>query len=92
MFLTKRKVRYYRPDDGTTAEDAYECDTTWSDEFPHRVAEDCADDYHSNHDGWECSWPIELVVLSQFANEPLGTFEIDRETTPVFYAHEVRLK
>lgn len=24
------------------------------------MAEACAEDYHSNHDGWEASWPVEL--------------------------------
>lgn len=55
------------------------------------IAERCAEDFHSNHDGWECSWPREFVLWgSEEGGEELGRFEIDRETVPVFSAVQIK--
>lgn len=52
-----------------------------------RVAVACAEDFHSNHDGWECSWPLELEVLSGSGGPAIGRFEIECENVPSFNAH-----
>jgi hypothetical protein len=53
------------------------------------VAQDCAEDYHSNHDGWECSWPITFTLYDSEDGPALACFEIERESEPVFYARPV---
>lgn len=49
----------------------------------HLVATDLADDYHSNHDGWEASWPIEFRIYKDA--ECVWKGEVEREMEPVFY-------
>ena len=54
---------------------------------PKRVAEDAAEDYHDNHDGWESSsWPVEITLYETQDGPALGVFEVDREAQPVFMA------
>lgn len=47
------------------------------------VATDLADDYHSNHDGWEASWPIEFRIYKDA--ECVWKGDIEREMEPAFY-------
>lgn len=47
------------------------------------VATDLADDYHSNHDGWEANWPVEFRIYKD--SECVWKGEIDREMEPAFY-------
>jgi len=47
------------------------------------VANDLADDYHSNHDGWESKWPIEFRIYKN--DECVWRGEVDREMEPAFY-------
>lgn len=54
------------------------------------LAKTAADDFHSNHDGWECSWPLEFVILREDGSE-VGTYSVEREAEPVFYAYEVKV-
>lgn len=55
------------------------------------VAEECAEDYESNHDGWEDSWPIELSLFDE-NDELMGRFRVDREYNPVFSATSIKEK
>ncbi len=48
------------------------------------LAENAAEDYHGEHDGWEATWPIKLVLYS--GSKELGRFEVDREAVPQFHA------
>lgn len=50
------------------------------------VAEKCADDFHSNHDGWERSWPRTFTLHETEGGPVVATFEIEREAVPVFTA------
>lgn len=50
------------------------------------VAEKCADDFHSNHDGWECSWPRTFTLHETEDGPVVATFEIEREAVPLFIA------
>lgn len=50
------------------------------------VASECAEDYYSNHDGWEAKWPIELEVLSRADGSVLGRFSVSMEIEPHFYS------
>lgn len=60
------------------------------------AATECADEYHSNHDGWEDYWdagiPFTLWrLLENGEPERLGRFVIERETVPQFYTTKVEL-
>jgi hypothetical protein len=49
------------------------------------IAERCAEEFHSAHDGWEHSWPIDFHLWNE-SDKLLGIFIVDREAEPVFYA------
>lgn len=51
------------------------------------VAEECAEDYHGNHDGWEAGWPLDFFIFDE-EGKLLGKFEVNREAQPVFTAYE----
>lgn len=46
------------------------------------VAEEYADYYHGNRDGWEASWPIIFSIARD--GKHLGDVSVDRETRPHF--------
>jgi len=54
-------------------------------------AERCADDYHSNHDGWESVWPRTFKLYATEDGPALAAFEVDREARPEFIASPVPL-
>jgi hypothetical protein len=47
-------------------------------------AQECAEDYHNAHDGWEATWPVTIALYID--GDPAGLFEVDREAEPVFIA------
>lgn len=57
-------------------------DDTWNDS----IAEQCADDWHDNHDGWEASWPRVFAIFSDKKGPAFARFEINREYEPTFSA------
>ena len=50
------------------------------------IAEQCAEDFHSEHDGWEAVWPLDITLYESEDGPAIATFEIERECEPVFYA------
>lgn len=44
--------------------------------------EDCASDYHENHDGWESTWPLTITLYVNGKN--VGEEKVNREYDPVF--------
>lgn len=58
--------------------------TQWNTNTLYHVAEDAAQDYFDNHDGWESSWPLTFVILDEDFNE-LGQFVVDMEAVPSFF-------
>ncbi|PHM46550.1 hypothetical protein [Xenorhabdus miraniensis] len=65
--------------------DRYELENpTWDDSYPDYLAEECANDYYANHDGWEDYWPIEITVFND--GESIGTFSIKLKYDHVFSA------
>ena len=82
--------KYFLPDEGQTVDDAYkvESKTDFNEPWKTLIAEDCADDFHSNHDGWESNWPITITVVAPDGDS--ATFKVDREAVPSFYAVEVK--
>lgn len=50
----------------------------------------CADDYHSNHDGWESNWPLTFALHATEEGPEVARLNIDREEVPHFYASHVK--
>ena len=81
-----KRAKYFVTGRGTTADDAYECDVNfdYSDATDAKwIAEECAQDYHDNRDGWESKWPIKLSLI---LSDGIHDFEIERESVPQFHA------
>lgn len=49
------------------------------------TAEDAAEDYHSNHDGWEYKWPLTFRIRDENGRD-LGEWEVSMEMVPSFSA------
>lgn len=47
------------------------------------VATDLADDFHSNHDGWEAQWPVNIRIYKD--DECVWSGDVDLEIEPNFY-------
>lgn len=86
------KVHYAIADRGLDFEDSYVYDTNWDPEHDlDYIVEECAADFHSNYDGWECEWPLTLNVWNE-AGKLLGSFTVERECEPIFSAYEIENK
>lgn len=73
------------------AEEREEFESKWDGTDLNWVAEDAAEHYHSNCDGWEHkSWPIELYLYDEDGANLLGKFSVDREAQPVFMARKIK--
>ena len=83
------KIRYYpiEHDPNVAFDHALEFESDHDTEFMDWVVEDCANDYHSEHDGWESSWPLTLRIWTE-TGEVLGDYLVERDYDPVFYAHK----
>jgi hypothetical protein len=53
------------------------------------LAEKCADDFHSEHDGWEANWPLRITLYATKTGPAVATFEVEREYEPRFNAMKV---
>lgn len=53
------------------------------------VAEEAAEDYYHNHDGWDSSWPQIIYVWNE-DEEYLGASEVEMEAQPHFYAYSAK--
>ena len=51
------------------------------------VVTDLADDYHSYHDGWESTWPLEFRIYKD--GSELARFNVDCEHEPRFYESQI---
>ena len=78
--------RYNRPET-MDPEDYFELKSNWGDSEGEWIAREAAEDYHSQHDGWEASWPITLIIRRENGSE-IGIYDIDREYVPEFYARK----
>lgn len=50
------------------------------------IVEVCAEDFHSERDGWECNWPRDFILYADEEGPPIAAFRVDREAVPQFYA------
>jgi hypothetical protein len=52
------------------------------------VAVFAAEDYHSNHDGWESNWPLLFTIYEGEEGPAVARFEVELESIPQFHAWE----
>jgi len=50
------------------------------------VAQEAAEDYHSNHDGWEDTWPLNISLHLSEEYDPVCTLKVELEFEPSFSA------
>ena len=68
-------------------DESFELRSDWNSENHEYVAQDAAQDYYENHDGFESDWPIEIDVFDRDHNHnwvKIGTHSIDVVTEPNF--------
>lgn len=87
--MEENTYQYYLPDHGEDETDATEFGSRWGKDSLRWVAQDAAEEHHSEHDGWEHNWPLLFVILDENGDE-LGRFNVERETRPEFHATEVK--
>jgi hypothetical protein len=68
-------------------EDRYEFRSSFSPSAAHWLAEEAAEDFFSEHDGWECAWPLAFRVFD--GDVDLGLWSVDMESRPHFMATEL---
>jgi len=90
--MAKQKFHYEVNEHGDRLEvEGFACD----DEFDYEMlAQTAAKDYHRNHDGWESSWPVDMVIYAFSDAEDgkeLWRGEVDREAVPSFRASTKKL-
>ena len=51
------------------------------------LVEECANQYHDDHDGWESDWPCFFMLWID--GEYLGMFETELQYDPTFTAEKV---
>lgn len=79
------KLKFWRPDYSETVDDADEFEIKHFDPTDDLdfAAEEYAEYYHSNRDGWECSWPIVFYIADE-DGKFLGRVSVERESRPHF--------
>ena len=76
-------MKYYVLEHGSP-DDSFPVPKT-KDRWDRWTAQEAAEDYHNNHDGWEAIWPLTFVILDDGGNEK-ARYSVEREYDPVFYA------
>jgi hypothetical protein len=75
-------MKYFVKSDGETAEDAKELRDNSVSLDVVTFAEDAAEYYHDNCDGWESSWPIMFTIIDDRGEE--HDVSVDRDFDPTF--------
>lgn len=52
----------------------------------HDVAEDAAEQFHANHDGWEAAWPV-VFRLYPPGSDTFVRVKVERDYEPTFSAY-----
>lgn len=78
---------WYSVDD----DERFECkdQNLWSNCIDRSYAEECAEDFEHEHDGWESSWPHNFTLYETEDGPAVATFCVDRDYKAVFYAKRV---
>lgn len=93
MAVTKRKQSFWYSvvEDGPDAE-RYEHKGNWFIPRPREArmaAEEAAEDYWQNHDGWESTWPLTFALYETEDGPELHRFRVEEESEPVFSAYSL---
>lgn len=48
------------------------------------ILEECAEDFYQCHDGWECSWPLELRLFKSEEGPQLAAAKVEMQMEPRF--------
>jgi hypothetical protein len=72
---------------GDNGDDKYELDTNWANDNIDYMADDAAKDFHSNHDGWESSWPLDFEIFIEDVSQ--GVYRVERENSPTFSSTKI---
>ena len=81
-------IEYWLPDLGEDGSSPYRFDFKYSTDIWTWLAEEAAEDFHANHDGWECKWPLKIAVRPEGSD--VRTFEVQRRSVPEFEAEEIK--
>ena len=68
-------------------DERFNCPCSW-DKSDDLGAEECAEDYYSNHDGWKGTWALTFILFDVGGKE-VGRFLVERELVESFTASEV---
>ena len=82
------EYQYGTCDTGSTP--YYELRCIWGPDDLEYLAEEAAEDYFNNHDGWESSWPLTFTIFQD--EKKIGQIVVDMETVPRFHAHRPQSK
>lgn len=85
------KYQYRIPENCEDSYYHFECDWKPSSYNHSSIAQIAAEDFHSNHDGWEFDWPLEIELFT-IEGERLGLFSVEMEAVPRFSATEMKGK
>lgn len=66
----------------------YDLFSVFASSAPHWIAEEAGEDFYSNHDGWECSWPMEFTIFEHDVS--IGRFNVSVEFEPRFDAEQLK--
>lgn len=54
-----------------------------------KLAQEAADDYHSNHGAWEARWPLVFAIYGSEAGPEQARLSVDMEARPHFTARPI---
>lgn len=83
--MTFNKWFYSIPDEG----DMWPLMSCYGSDDLDLVAEEAADDYHSDHGGWEASWPKVFCIHETQDGPEIARFEVERDFTTTFSAARI---
>ena len=84
-------MKYRYSVDDEDIDNSYDFETNWGHDELEYVAEEAAKDFHSNHDGWESSWPLDIFLFS-ITGDALGGFSVELEHQPSFCASKINAR
>ncbi|HGJ5858500.1 MAG TPA: hypothetical protein ACHBX6_02050 [Arsenophonus nasoniae] len=70
--------------------DRYEFNiNNFNNEYLDIAAQECAENFYDNHDGWESNWP--LVIRIFVDNKIIGDFKVEMEFWPSFSTQKIKI-
>lgn len=54
------------------------------------IANQCAEDFFNNHDGWEAPWPLEIYLHESEDGPEVAKLFVEMEAEPVFYSKVIK--